>query len=135
MDFGSAAFNDDSFCYIPWEIRTEEEGLAFIEAYKKLDLNDRDNDLVIEINGEQRVLPRVKLSQYVIREGRNEREPNIPLVVEWPDHAHIHGTVWYSNGYGRLMNVGDGFPMTEEFIAGLREIASFDKPIPEWKIR
>ena len=133
-DLGMAAFNDDSFCYLPWEIRNEEEGLAFIEAYKKLDLAKRGEDLVVEIDGETRVLPRVRLSAVVIGGGWDTDAADIPFVVEWPDHAHIDGTVCFTNGSIGRMDIGDGFPMTEAFLTGLREIASMDKPVPVWKV-
>jgi len=134
-DLGLAGFNDDSFFYLPWEMRDEEEALAFITAYRTLDLSRCDDDLTVEIDGESRVLPRVGLSREVMTQGREDGAPYVPIIVEWPNHAHIKGTVYYSNGFRRLMDVGEAFPMTERILAGLREIASLDKPVPEWKIR
>ena len=57
-----------------------------------------------------------------------------PWVIEWPNHAHADAVVYFTNGLPRYMDLGDGFPMTERFIEGLREIASMDTPIPEWKM-
>lgn len=130
-DLGVAGFNDDSFCYLPWAIRTEEEGLAFIEAYKTLDLENRDQELTVSINGEERILPRIRLTEKAIQQGDDDGGEAIPIIVEWPDLNHVGGTVYYAGGYGRIMRIGDGFPMTEAFIAGLREIGSLDGPVPE----
>lgn len=130
-DLGIAAFNDDSFCYLPWAVRNEEEGLAFIEAYKTLDLNNRDQNLTVTINGETRELPRVRITEKAIKRGGDDGGEEIPILVEWPELNHDGGTVWYAGGYGRIMRMGDGFPMTESIITGLREIASLDHPVPE----
>jgi len=132
-DLGPSAFNDDSFCYLPWEIRTEEEGLAFIEAYKTLDLSKRDEDLVVEIDGERRVLPRTRITPEAFRGGGEPDPFEMPVFVEWPDHAHRYATVAFVNGISQSKFIGDEFPTSERFWAGLREIASMDKPIPEWE--
>jgi len=132
-DLGVPGFNDDSFCYLPWRIQNEKEGLAFVEAYKSLDLSQRDEDLVVEIDGKPVVLPRTRISKDAAHRDPNRETSWVPIIVEWPNHAHIRATVYYTNGWRRLMDIGDEFPMTENFIAGLREIASIDKPIPEWK--
>ena len=60
QDLGREGFNDDSFVYIPWEIRSEAEAMAFIEAYKTLDLKERDKDIKVTIDGTERVLPRTR---------------------------------------------------------------------------
>jgi hypothetical protein len=126
---GIAAFNDDSFCYLPWAIRSEEEGLAFIDAYKTLDLEKRDEDLVVVIDGEQRVLPRNKLTNEALQESGGDRK--VPILVEWPGLNHRGGTVCYLDGTRSVVTLWSGFPMTDAFISGLREIASLDRPVPE----
>jgi hypothetical protein len=128
-DLGIAAFNDDSFCYLPWAIRSEEEGLAFIDAYKTLDLEKRDEDLVVVIDGEQRVLPRNKLTNEALQESGGDRK--VPILVEWPGLNHRGGTVCYLDGTRSVVTLWSGFPMTDAFISGLREIASLDRPVPE----
>jgi len=124
-DMGPGALNDDSFCFLPWELRTEKEGLAFIEAYKSLDMNQRENDLTVVVDGKEVVLQRTRISP---------DEPNayyadaerIPILVEWPNRCHPNANVLFADGSYRRMDVGDGFPMTEKFLAGLREIASIN---------
>lgn len=128
-DLGVAAFNDDSFCYLPWAIRSEEEGLAFIEAYKTLDLETRDEDLVVTIDGEQRVLPRIKLTREALLEYGGHWK--VPILIEWPGLNHRGGTVYYVGESADVLTPGSEFPMTEAFISGLREIASLDRPVPE----
>lgn len=123
-DLGTEGFNDNSFCYLPWEIRTEAEGLAFIEAYKSLDLSRVEDDLEVQIDGKPHILPRIRLSEAVLSKNFVEDElPKVPIAVEWPDKFHWHGSVLYSNGWIVSMPLGDEFPMTEKFINGLREIA------------
>ncbi|GMV90405.1 MAG: hypothetical protein AMXMBFR82_01830 [Candidatus Hydrogenedentota bacterium] len=128
-DLGVAAFNDDSFCYLPWAIRSEEEGLAFIDAYKTLDLEKRDEDLVVTIDGEQRVLPRIKLTNEALQESGGDRK--VPILVEWPGLNHRGGTVCYLDGTRSVVTLGSEFPKTDAFISGLRAIASLDHPVPE----
>ena len=132
-DLGNSAFNDDSFCYLPWETTTEKEALAFIQAYKNLDLRKREDDLHVMIDDKLHTLPRTRLSSEVLRQGFEDGAPEIPLIVEWPNHAHIRGTIYYTNGFREMKDIGDGFPMTADILAGLREIASMDRPIPEWE--
>jgi hypothetical protein len=131
-DLGVFGFNDDSFCYLPWEIKTEKEGLGFIEAYKNLDPKKRHEDLKVEIDGEVVSLPRSRLSANLPGSSADS-ETFVPMIIEWPNHAHIDAVVWYTDGHGECADIGDKFPMTEEFIAGLRAIAAIDKPIPKWK--
>lgn len=123
-DLGLAAFDDYSFCYLPWALTSEAEGLAFVEAYKRGDLPPADEDLVVEVDGQTRVLPRIRFSGSVLERTLDERDPPaIPIAVEWPGKFHTGGTVLLSNGWIVTMQLGDEFPMTHEFIAALREIA------------
>jgi hypothetical protein len=129
-DLGPSAFNDSTLCYLPWEIASEEEGMAFIDAYKALDLSQRENDLLVNIDGEQRTLPRVRKRS---RSGKDLDSPPrhpTPIVVEWTHSRHADMCVLYSEGSVEMMKMGDGFPMTEPFIAALREIATLDGPFP-----
>lgn len=128
-DLGLAGFNDDSFCYLPWAVTNEVEGLAFIEAYKNLNGDARTEDLTVYIDGKQRVLPRIRFSDAVLAKTIDTASPKIPIAVEWPNKFHTDGTVLYANGWIVTMKLGEAFPMTEEFINGLREIASMDKPL------
>lgn len=123
-DLGLAAFNDDSFCYLPWALTSEAEGLAFVEAYKRGNLPPANEDLVVEVDGHTRVLPRIRLSSSVLDRTLDESDPpGIPIAVEWPGKFHTGGSVLLSNGWIVTMQLGDEFPMTHNFIAALREIA------------
>ncbi len=128
-DLGLSGFTDDSFCYLPWEIRNEAEGLAFLEAYKSLNLNNRADNLTVHVGGAVRVLPRIRLSDATLVRELDDARYDIPVAVEWPDKFHRGGTVLYADGSIRTLNMGEAFPMTKDFIDGLHEIASMDKPL------
>jgi len=118
-DLAVRAFNDDTFFYLPWELSNETEGLAFIEAYKALDLHQREDGLSVSVDGEPRTLPRTRATAW-------PSSSRIPVMVEWPHQRHADMCVLYSDGSVHRMKMGDGFPMTETFIPGMREIASLD---------
>jgi len=128
-DLGLSGFNDDSFCYLPWAIANETEGLAFIEAYKSLDLNTQPKNLTVHIDGGERVLSRIRFSDAVLEKTVETAQSGPPIVVEWPDKFHTNGTVLFADGRIVTMKMGEDFPMTEKFIAALREIASIDRPL------
>ena len=46
-----------------------------------------------------------------------------------PINASNNGTVLFADGRIVTMKMGEDFPMTEKFIAALREIASIDRPL------
>lgn len=128
-DLGLAGFTDDSFCYLPWAIRSEAEGLAFIVAYKTLDLSKRYEDLVVNVNGTKRILQRIRLSGAVLEKTIDTVSSSVPIAVEWPDKFHRDGNVLFSDGSIVALERDEAFPMTTAFINGLREIASMDRPL------
>lgn len=127
-DLGIAAFNDDSFCYIPWELRSEAEALAFIEAYKTLDLANRHKDLRVTVDGEERVLPRTRHISWNLPEAEYNAQEPVPVFIEWSDHYHDTGVVLLSNGVVVRHDFSEPFPITDAILQGLREIASLDRP-------
>jgi len=127
-DLGDSGFNDDSFVYIPWEIRDEAEALAFVEAYKALDLSDRENDLTVTIDGQPRVLPRTRHIPFSDMP-RDDLEA-VPVFIEWPDHYHEDSVVVLSDGAAVRRGFSEPFPISDQFIAALREIATLDGPLP-----
>ena len=127
-DLGPEGLNDTSFAYIPWEIRNETEAMAFVEAYKHLDLNDRDKDLKVTMNGTEQVLPRTRHIPWDNTEGK-ETAP-VPVFIEWPDHYHKNSVVVLSNGAAVRREFSEPFPIGDDFIAALREIATLDSPLP-----
>jgi len=128
QDLGASAFNDDSFVYIPWEIRSEAEALAFVEAYKTLDLSDKERDLDVVVDGQPRVLPRTR--HIPISEAQWKDARPVPVFIEWPDHYHEDSVVVLSDGTAVRRAFSEPFPISDEFIAALREIASLDGPLP-----
>ncbi len=124
-DLGPDAFNDDSFFYLPWELRNEAEGLAFIEAYRTMDLNNRDKDLNTTVDGNFRALPITRVRS----------ESPVPVLVEWSTPRHTRRSVLYSDGSVRSMNLGQGFPMTEAFLKGMETIADLDGSISRRRMR
>lgn len=128
QDLGREGFNDDSFVYIPWEIRNEAEAMAFIEAYKTLDLKERDKDLRVTIDGTDRVLPRTRYIPWDTES--NTGIAPVPVFIEWPDHYHRNSVVVLSNGTAVRREFSEPFPISDAFIEGLREIAALDPPGP-----
>jgi hypothetical protein len=128
QDLGREGFNDDSFVYIPWEIRSEAEAMAFIEAYKTLDLKERDKDLKVTIDGAERVLPRTRYIPW--DKAKSEETAPVPVFIEWPDHYHKNAVVVLSDGTAVRREFSEPFPISDAFIAGLREIAALDQPGP-----
>jgi hypothetical protein len=127
-DLGLSGFNDDSFVYIPWEIRSEAEAFAFVEAYKALDFSDRENDLVVMIDGQPHVLPRTR--HILISDVQGDDLKPVPVFIEWPDHYHEDSVVVLSDGTAVRRAFSEPFPISDQFIAGLREIATLDGPPP-----
>ena len=128
-DLGPAAFNDDSFYYLPWEITNEAEGLAFIEAYKTLDPSKLDDDLSVTIDGQIRLLPRSRIFRYGSTDSATPVGTPTPIMVEWPTRMHANMCVLYSDGSVHRMQMGEEFPMTEAFFKGMRDIADLDGSI------
>jgi len=122
QDLGVFAFNDDSFCYLPWEIHTAQEARAFLKGYAELDLSKRDGPLSVDLDGEAVVLPRATAAS------------TTPVIVEWPNHAHAKATVYYADGRAELGEVGAILVLEAWFIEGLYQLASLDKPVPEWRV-
>lgn len=129
-DLGPSAFNDGTLFYLPWEIANEKEGIAFVEAYKTLDLSQRENDLPVTIDGEQRTLPRVRKRSLSGKDLDSPPRQPTPIVVEWPHSRHPDMCVLYSDGSVETMKWGAGFPMSDPFIAALRGNAILDGPLP-----
>lgn len=118
-DLGPDAFNDDSFFYLPWELRNEAEGLAYIDACKNLDSKLPEQGLAVIIQGNSMTLPRARL----------DSTPPVPILIEWSTPNHARRSVLYSDGSVRSMNPGEGFPMTEAFLKGMEELADLDGSI------
>lgn len=51
-----------------------------------------------------------------------DRAAAIPVVVEWPGHHRRGGVVTFLNGHTEYMTYPGKFPMTKEFIEGLRSL-------------
>lgn len=128
QDLGREGFNDTSFAYIPWEIRSEAEALAFLDAYKRLDFKDRDKDLKVTINGTEHVLPRTRHIPWD-KANSNETKP-IPVFIEWLDHYHKNAVILLSNGVAVRREFSEPFPISDAFMEGLREIATLDDAPP-----
>lgn len=123
-DLGLEGFNDGTFFYLPWAIQNEEEGIAFIEAYQHLDLNHREADLPITTrDGHTRTLPRTRYHDPNNTNGGNSRPAPVPLLVEWPHTRHARLCVLYSDGSVWALELGEGFPASNAFMAGMRKIA------------
>lgn len=136
VNLGVEGFSDASFVYIPWVIHSEEEMLAFIETYKTMDLKQQNTDLEINLERQNNYLARIcrpkqGMSMYWSTDKTlDSMNPNMrpsPFLIEWPSQGHAQSNVFYTDGTSRRMKLGDGFPMTENILQGLREISQLDE--------
>jgi prepilin-type processing-associated H-X9-DG protein len=108
--------DDHAYYYVSHAITSEEEGLAYVEAYRAAALagDGFDHDFVLEDGA---ALPRVSTEL----EGRSASE--IPVLIEKPHHHEpTGGNVLYLDGHVEFLELGSRFPMTEAFLGALGSI-------------
>ena len=149
---GIELVDDHSYYYLGYVLLSEEEGLAFIDAYKNLGLPTTDavrdavelNEVIRPIYvpkgkgnlGESKIFPLTedvgskKLAWILSR-----RDPwgtghhvwassEIPIMWERPDnHPPDGGHVLYLDGHVEFVKMGEKFPISPGFLAALEDIA------------
>lgn len=125
-DLGVAAFNDDSYCYLPWALQNDEDAIAFIDAYRFLDFARQADDLVVKVDGIPRIVPRIRIGDRNLSETSLSNGPGYPILVEWPDRAHRGANILFSDGTIAQMQMSEGFPLSKPILTALSDLAALD---------
>jgi prepilin-type processing-associated H-X9-DG protein len=121
--------DDRSYFYLGWVVKTEEEGLALLDAYEKLDLAKREEDIEL---GDGKVLRRLKegVERFFITD-INDPAASARLQSEIPvmwdrlgHHEPDGGNVLFMDGHVEFLRYPSKFPMTEKFMQRLEEVSS-----------
>jgi len=121
--------DDRSYFYLGWVVRTEEEGLALLDAYEDLDLAKREEDIEL---GDGKVLRRLKegVERFFITDFDNPAasahfQSEIPVMWDRLGHHEPDGgNVLFMDGHVEFIRYPGKFPMTEKFMQRLEEISS-----------
>jgi prepilin-type processing-associated H-X9-DG protein len=141
-----ALLDDHSYFYLGFATTKEEEGMAFIEAYRAAAKEGKPLTTDLEVPKE--VLPQEKI--FRLREGVErffitdindpaasaKTQSSIPVIVERPGHhSPDGGNVLYMDGHVEFLKYPSQYPMTERFIKGLEELDKLSDlpPTPEAK--
>ena len=114
------AIDDHTYFYMNHILRNEEEGLAYLEAYRNAAEagNGFDFDLTA---ADGSAIPRILSG--LTADSRRPDAGNIPVMIEKPvNHESPGGHVLFLDGHVEFMNLGESFPMTESFIHALESI-------------
>ncbi|MBX3178357.1 MAG: hypothetical protein KF886_13435 [Candidatus Hydrogenedentes bacterium] len=124
------AADDHSYAYLGYVIRDQEALERFATAYGQqiADGGDFTEDLAV---GEETVYRlREGVERFLITDINNpgaarSSQKNIPVLVEWPDnHGQLRGgNVLYMDGHTEWLDYPGEFPMTEEAMAILTDLA------------
>lgn len=125
----STPVNDWSYVYLGYFLENEEQGRAFINAYRSRIAQGGtfEEDLVVEGLGTchgQNVLYRLRELDALPPEAAclKQHTSSIPVIIEWPGNHHGGGHVVYLDGHREFVKYPGKFPMTREFIKSLLAI-------------
>ena len=125
-------FNDWSYVYLGFAIESEEQLLAFAEAYRKHLLEGKlfEGDLAVAPGQGTRGgddLLRLRTAESLAKAAGGEIDPAlIPVVIEWPEnHRYPGGHVVYLDGHSEYVLYPGKFPMTPACISALRSLDNF----------
>ncbi len=121
--------DDRSYFYLGWVVMTEEEGLALLDAYERLDLAKREDDIEL---GDGKVVRRLKegVERFFITDINNPAaaahlQSEIPVMWDRLGHHEPDGgNVLFMDGHVAFFRYPSKFPMTEKFMQRLEEISS-----------
>ena len=121
---GPWAFSDVRYWYLGYEMQTEEEGLAFIQAYRdtvKATGKPPTEDLI------QLRTSTGKISEKLARFGTKEHESLdtarvTPFIIERPGYLRGGSNVVYMDGHTEFIPYPGKWPMTEKFIRALESL-------------
>ena len=124
--FNSAdGITDETYFYLGWAIATEEEGLAFLDAYESLDPDTYNNDIPIDPSRSSmghKMLYRLRkgIDRFFIKDINVAGEwpaARMPVMWERPGHHDPDGgNVLFMDGHVEFIRYPGKFPMTEAFI-------------------
>ena len=120
------------YWYIGHAVNTEEHGLAYVEAYRKV-VQEGDGNLDIDFDAPSLDHGKVfrmreGIDRFIITDINNPRASalapsTIPVLVERPGtHQPDGGNVLFLDGHVEYIKYPGKFPMTEVFIEGLRSL-------------
>ena len=126
---------DQSYFYLGWVVTTEEEGLALLDAYESLDLDQRGEDIEVAeskgtVGGNKIFRLREGIERFLITDINQPIPPRelsskVPIMWDRPgQHEAGGGNVLYIDGRVEFVKYPGKFPMTEKFIKRLEEISS-----------
>jgi prepilin-type processing-associated H-X9-DG protein len=121
-DIGSTLTTDESFeddhsyYFMSHVLESDEDGLAFVEAYREWVRTGESIQKDIT-TGDGVVL------HLITSDMENADPAKIPVMIEKPNH-HVPdgGNVLYLDGHVEFIQLGERFPMTDAFIEGLKTI-------------
>lgn len=129
--------DDHSYAYLGYQIRDQEELERFATAYQQEIASGGDftENLVVGEDTVSRL--REGIERFLITDINNPGQTafpqrRIPVMVEWPDnHGDLRGgNVLYMDGHTEWLDYPGEFPMTEEAMAILTELAGRDPIAP-----
>jgi hypothetical protein len=134
-NYPQAVFNDDYYWYIPFALIDEDMGMLFIKAYKesvqagnvpvqdiKVEVEDADAPEVILRLREDVPLQLAEEGDF---NARNKLRASIPVLIERPDidaEGAPFAHVLFMDGRVERLTYPGPFPLTEDFIGGLRSL-------------
>ena len=112
--------DDHSYYYISHVIANEEEGLAYVEAYRVAAGAGQGFDYDF-VTADGSILPRI--SEHISADPNAPNQSQIPVMIERSDiHIPGGGNVLFMDGHVEFMKMDSGFPMTTEFLEALDSI-------------
>lgn len=113
--------DDHVYFYISHTITNEEEGLAYVEAYRNAVANGEslDNDFTL---ADGTVLPRIRSGLNSTQMG-GRSQSEIPVLIERSEnHIPSGANVLYMDGHVEFHRAGQSFPLSPEFMQALESI-------------
>lgn len=131
--------DDWSYVYLGYFIEDEQQGLAWIDAYKDIGVlgGSFEEDLTVpdgKGNGGGDKLYRLRQDKELPEELSylEDRLDEIPVVIEWPgNHGKYGAKVVFADGHVEILKYPGAFPMSETFISALKELDLEAKPLAE----
>lgn len=123
-------FTDDSYWYLGYRIENEEEGLAFVEAYRKIvesgdgfawtrPIETSVGSILLLDEGETRFQI---IESNSVPSGGSLSRSRIPILVERPGMHESGANVLFADGHAEFVEYPGEFPMTEKFIRALERL-------------
>jgi prepilin-type processing-associated H-X9-DG protein len=125
---------DKSYFYLSWVAANEEEGLALLDAYESLDMDDLDKDVQVAsgkgtAGGTTIFRLREGIERFLITDindprGSARAQSTIPIMWERPGHHPDGSHVLYMDGHVEFVEFPGRFPMNPEFMDRLIAVSA-----------